>query len=274
MTVLSVVRFSICLFIGICFSYVVSAQPKPYNGGSGKYKQLVWSDEFNYNGLPDSTKWTYESGYIRNKERQYYTVKREQNAKVANGYLTITARNDSFKTNGNSYPLTSASLTTKGKKDWKYGRIEVRAKIPSSLGTWPAIWMLGSNEDEVGWPACGEIDIMEHVGFMPDTVHFNVHTGSTARHIDKGIKVPYASPDSDFHVYALEWFNDHMDWYMDDKKVFTYIRDASLADGWPFDKPEYLILNLAFGGEWGGQKGVNMQSLPQSFLVDYVRVFK
>lgn len=252
------------------------AQNAPYKGGSGQFKKLVWSDEFNYNGLPDGRKWNYEKGYVRNNELQYYTVQRKENAVAQNGYLTITAKNDSLKVADTICPITSASITTLGIKDFTYGRYEVRAKIPSSLGTWPAVWMLGSNIKTVGWPACGEIDILEHVGYMPDTVHFNVHTGKY-NHINKnnkGVKVAYSQPYNDFHVYAIEWFKDRIDWYMDDKKVFTYNKEGDEVGEWPFNEPQYLILNLAFGGGWGGTKGVDTSSLPQSLQVDYVRIFQ
>lgn len=260
----------------LSFVSVAQAQPASGKGSSGKYKKLVWSDEFNYNGLPDNHKWSYESGYVRNKELQYYTTARLENASVENGYLTITAKNDSLRIDNQLYPITAASLTTKEKKDWTYGRFEVRAKIPSSLGTWPAIWMLGTDIKNVGWPACGEIDIMEHVGYMADTVHFNVHTEkyNHVKKTGKGIQIPFTAPYSDFHVYAVEWFEDHIDWYMDDNKVFTYTNEGSGNDSWPFHKPQYLILNLAFGGAWGGVKGVNVSSLPQLFLIDYVRVYQ
>lgn len=253
----------------------VFGQNKPSKGGTGQFTKLVWSDEFNVNGLPDSQKWNYEQGYIRNKELQYYTAARKENAMVNGGFLTITATNDSLKVDGKVYPITSASLTTNGKKDWTYGRFEVRARIPSSLGTWPAIWMLGTDKSS-GWPACGEIDILEHVGYMPDTIHFNVHT-SKYNHVkktQKGIKIPYPAPYRDFHVYAIEWFKDRIDWYMDDQKVFTFNNEGEGTASWPFDKPQYLILNLAFGGAWGGSKGVDISSLPQKFLIDYVRVFQ
>lgn len=241
-----------------------------------KFTKLVWSDEFDYTGLPDKAKWSYEKGYVRNKELQYYTADRLQNAKVENGNLVITALNDSLKEGDKVYPITSASVTSKGRADWTYGKIEVRAKLPSSLGTWPAIWTLGSNIGTVGWPACGEIDILEHVGYMPDTVHFNVHT-KKYNHVaktGKGTKIYSANPSADYHVYAIEWYKDRIDWFMDGNRVFTFTNEGSGSDAWPFDQPQYLILNLAFGGAWGGTRGVNISSLPQSFYVDYVRVYQ
>jgi beta-glucanase (GH16 family) len=270
------IRTVCAIYLAAFLSATSFAQTMPYKGGSGQFKKLVWSDEFNYNGLPDKSKWTFERGYERNHEMQYYTVARKENANVAKGYLTITARNDSLRIGDSIIPVTSAAINTHGKKDFTYGRVEVRAKIPSSLGTWPAIWMLGSNIKQVGWPRCGEIDIMEHVGYMPDTLHFNVHTQkyNHVKHTGKGIKIPYKAPFADFHVYAVEWFKDHIDWYLDDRKVFTYANEGLGDDSWPFDKPQYMILNFAFGGDWGGSHGVDISSLPQKFLIDYVRVFQ
>jgi beta-glucanase (GH16 family) len=261
-------------FITSCSSPTGEKQPEEKSATS--FKKLVWSDEFDQNGLPDETKWSYEEGYLRNNEMQYYTARRSENAKVENGNLVITARNDSLKDGDKTYPVTSASLITKGKKEWTYGRIEVRAKLPSSLGTWPAIWTLGTNINEAGWPDCGEIDILEHVGYMPDTVHFNVHTEkyNHVKNTGKGTKISAPGVYNDFHVYAIEWYKDRIDWFMDGKKVFTYQDEGTGTGAWPFNAPQYLILNLAIGGAWGGQKGVDVHSLPQSFLIDYVRVYQ
>lgn len=239
------------------------------------FTKLVWSDEFDYNGIPDTSRWGYEIGYIRNNEMQYYTDKPE-NARVENGNLVIEARNDSSIIGNDTVKVTSASLNTFGKQDWTYGRIEVRAKIPSFLGSWPAIWMLGSNIKQVGWPECGETDMMEHVGFDPDTLHFNIHTGAYnhVKGTNKGKKVFVKNPEADFHIYALEWHKDRMDFFLDSAKVFTFAKESDNEDVWPYDNPQYLILNLAVGGAWGGAKGVDLNALPQKFLIDYVRVYQ
>jgi beta-glucanase (GH16 family) len=252
------------LFVSTCFS------DSPKAG-----KKLVWSDEFNISGMPDPAKWDYELGYVRNKELQYYT-KRKENARIENGNLIIEARMDSFSVDGKVFPVTSASLVTRNRAEWKYGYIEVRAKIPSSLGTWPAIWMLGTNIKEVGWPACGEIDIMEHVGYDPHKVHAYVHTKAYNHSINtqKGQATEILKPFADFQTYAVDWTKEKMDFYLNDKKVFTFKNEGKGEDAWPFDRPFYLILNLAFGGSWGGQKGVDHSSLPQQFIVDYVRVYQ
>lgn len=243
--------------------------------GSSQKKELVWADEFNYTGSPDTSKWGYEMGYIRNDELQFYTDRKE-NVRVENGSLVIEARHDSVQLKGEVHPVSSASVRTKNKAEWQYGKIEVRAKIPSSLGTWPAIWMLGSNIDEVGWPASGEIDIMEHVGFDPHKIHTNVHTKAYNHAIgtNKGQATEVPHPYDDFHVYAIDWDKKRIDFFIDDKKVFTFENEGKGPEAWPFDQPFYLILNLAIGGAWGGQQGVDLSTLPQQFLIDYVRVYQ
>lgn len=262
MKLLSVMSFMLVLTLAV-------------TGQGKKYNKLVWSDEFNYTGAPDSTKWGYEKGFIRNKEMQYYTNKPE-NVRVENGNLVIEARKTSTVIGKDTVKVTSASLRTIGKQDWTYGKIEVRAKIPSFLGSWPAIWMLGSNISQVGWPKCGEIDMMEHVGYDPDKLHFNIHTAAYnhVKKTNKGNTVDIKNPDADFHIYTLEWYKDRIDFFLDSKKVFTFINEGKGVEEWPYDKPHYLILNLAVGGGWGGSKGVNLDALPQKFLIDYVRVYQ
>ncbi len=234
--------------------------------------KLVWSDEFNVAGMPDPAKWDYEEGFVRNRELQYYTRARRENARVEEGTLVIEARKENYK--GAKY--TSASLITHGKASWTYGRIEVKAKIPTGRGMWPAIWTLGEDRRQTGWPACGELDIMENVGFDPDTIHANVHT-KKYNHMkgnNKGSRIKADRPYDAFHVYALEWFPERIDFFFDDKKYFTYENEKSGVDAWPFDKPQYLILNIAVGGSWGGQKGVDDSIFPQKMLVDYVRIYQ
>lgn len=234
--------------------------------------ELVWSDEFEKDGLPDASKWTYEEGFIRNNEAQYYTRARKENARVENGTLIIESRKENYREG----EYTSASLTTRGKASWKYGRIEVKAKLPTGRGMWPAIWMLGTNISEVGWPACGEIDIMENVGFDPDAIHANVHTRAF-NHVqgtNKGSRIIIPKPYEDFHVYAVEWFEDHMDFYVDDQKYFSFENTGNGADEWPFAHEHYLIINAAIGGAWGGQQGIDDSIFPQQYLIDYVRVYQ
>ncbi len=232
--------------------------------------ELVWSEDFDYSGSPAAETWGYETGHIRNNELQYYTDKLE-NVRVEDGLCIITARLEGEDS------ITSASINTLGQRNFLYGRIEVRAQIPSALGTWPAIWMLGINRSELGWPACGEIDIMEHVGYDPDQIHANIHT-KAYNHIigtNKGKQIEVADPWSDFHIYALEWFEDHMDFFMDDSLYFSFENDMAMNnDTWPFDKAHYLLLNLAYGGSWGGNEGVDSSLLPVEYKIDYVRYYK
>jgi len=254
---------------------------------AGDWK-LVWSDEFDQAGLPDPAKWNYEEGFIRNNEAQFYTRERKENARVENGMLIIEARKERFKNpafNPNAKgrglrgaefaQYTSASLTTRGKASWRYGRIEVRAKLPKGRGTWPAIWTLGTDRTQ-RWPACGEIDIMEFVGFEPGVIHANIHTRAY-NHVDKtgkgsAITIPDASEA--FHVYALEWTSQKLDFFVDDKKYFTFANEGTGEDVWPYDKAQYLILNLAIGGAWGGAKGIDDSIFPQPYYIDYVRVYQ
>jgi beta-glucanase (GH16 family) len=247
--------------------------------------KLVWSDEFNGSGLPDPAHWTNEVGFIRNREAQFYTAGREENARLEDGKLIIEARKEHFKNNAGTRrgpefaEYTSASLNTRGLASWTYGRIEVRARLPQGRGVWPAIWMLGTNMPSVGWPKCGEIDIMEFVGLDPNHVHANIHTGkyNHVRGTGKGSKIDVQKENvsGTFHVYALEWTPERLDLYFDKTKYFTYAKeDGAGKDAWPFDQPCYLILNLAIGGAWGGQKGIDDAIFPQRYAIDYVRVYQ
>jgi len=246
----------------------------PHPGGSGKYSRLIWNDEFDGSGLPNPNKWGYERGYVRNSEMQYYTFERIENVEQRNGSLVITARNDSPMIDGAIRAVTSASIRSSG--NWKYGRIEVRAKLPSSLGTWPAIWMMPASNSYGEWPRSGEIDVMEYVGHDPDRIYFNLHTEkyNHTKGNGRGTSVNFPNPDQDYHVYAIEWFEDHIDWFLNDRKVFTVENDGTGWEAWPLDQPFYLILNFAFGGSWGGQKGVDLTKLPMEYSIDYVRVFQ
>lgn len=234
--------------------------------------KLAWSDEFATEGLPDAERWSYEDGLIRNQEAQYYTKERKENARVEDGVLVIESRREDYQ----KAKYTSASLHTKGKGEWRYVRVEVRAKLPTGRGMWPAIWMLGVNIGTVGWPTCGELDIMENVGFDPDTIHANVHTRAYnhVKRTNKGDKIKVEKPHEDFHVYAMEWFQDRIDFYVDGKRYFSFKNEGTGNDAWPFDKTHYLILNAAIGGSWGGQRGIDDGIFPQRYVIDYVRVYE
>ncbi len=240
--------------------------------------KLVWSDDFDKPGLPDAAKWAYETGFIRNEEQQFYTKARPENARVENGLLVIEARKETYQPTptARAARYTSASLTTRGKASWTYGRIEVRAKLPSGRGTWPAIWTLGQDFSEVGWPACGEFDIMEFVGYMPGVIHANIHTTKYNHAINTGKGATLAVPDVSqaFHAYAIEWDEKRIDFFVGSKKYFTFANEGKGSDSWPYDKPQYLLLNFAIGGDWGGQKGIDDGIFPQRYEIDYVRVYQ
>jgi beta-glucanase (GH16 family) len=155
--------------------------------------------------------------------------------------------------------------------------VEVGAWLAQGGGVWPAIWMVCTNIREVGWPACGEIDIMEYVGFEPDVIHANIHTRkyNHVKGTGKGDRLKVEKPFDAFHVYAIEWSGEKIDFYVDEEKYFTYAKeDGAGDDAWPFDQPHYLILNLAIGGAWGGQKGINDSIFPVRYEIDYVRVYE
>lgn len=232
---------------------------------------LVFADEFETPGSLDPSKWAYDLGYIANEEKQYYTS-RSENVRAEAGTLVIEAHKEAYQ----GYAYTSARVTTRGRFELLYGRVEVRAKLPAGRGTWPAIWMLGTNIDQAGWPTCGEIDIMENVGFDPLRIHASVHTAAYNHTIGthKTAIVTITNPADDFHVYAMEWYADHIDVFVDGQKYFTFRNEGTGSRAWPFDKPQYLLLNLAIGGSWGGQQGIDDAQFPKRLLVDYVRIYQ
>jgi beta-glucanase (GH16 family) len=244
------------------------------NGVHAQKWKLAWSDEFDYQGLPDKTKWDYEEGFVRNDESQYYTRARLENARVEGGLLILECRKEHFTpTNHAPVEYTAASLITRKKASWQYGRIEVRAKLPQGNGVWPAIWTMGTNTSRVGWPACGEIDIMEFVGKETNNIHGTLHYAVDRRHQSDGGTMETAKPYEDFHIYAVEWYPDRIDFFFDSKKYHTVLIDkAGKGEGNPFRAPHYLLINFALGGSWGGP--IDDTILPQRFLIDYVRVYR
>jgi len=235
---------------------------------------LVWHDEFDRDGLPDPARWSYDVGGHGwgNKEPQFYTERRAENARVEGGHLIIEARRESWQ----GAPYTSARLVTRGKGDWRYGRVEVRARLPRGRGSWPAIWMLATTDRPMKWPDDGEIDVMEHVGFDHGTVHASVHTKAYHHSIgtQKTAKVTVTDASEAFHVYALEWDRSHIRVSVDGREYFSFARESDDPTVWPFDGRFHLLLNVAVGGNWGGQKGIDETSLPYTMAVDYVRVYQ
>jgi len=249
---------------------------KPGTGTNlGEY-QLVWSDEFNYSGLPDNKKWSYDtdgnaSGW-GNNEAQFYTSARLKNSEVKDGNLYINAIKEDFE--GKKY--TSARLVTRSKGDWLYGKVEVRAKLPDGRGMWPAIWMLPTDWIYGGWPASGEIDIMENVGYDPFVILASAHT-QAYNHVkgtQKSGKLTVNDCYTEFHNYILEWEANEYRVYIDDKLIFTFQNEKTGFQVWPFDKRFHLLLNVAVGGNWGGAKGIDDSIFPRSMVVDYVRVYQ
>ena len=258
----------ICVALAPAFS---AAADNDYNP---KINRLVWSDEFDGSGMLDGSKWGYEEGYIRNKEAQFYTREDSKNVRRENGILTIEAHKAA------DGKITSGSVNTLGKFDFLYGRVEVRAKVPKGRGTWPAIWMMGTDIKKVGWPKCGEIDILEQVGFNPKSFQANVHTYGSIR-LDKNGKHPIPKGwkkifenYEDWHTYALEWYPDALKFFYDGEFIGEYKKDDRYPEHWHFNKPMYLLINLAIGGSWGGQKGIDDAIFPARYEIDWVRYYK
>lgn len=255
-----------------------TGQPPQAAGGSATWRS-VWADEFDAAGAPDSAKWSYEVGGHGwgNNELQFYTDARIENARVQGGVLIIEAHRENWQ--GKSY--TSARLNSR--EGWTYGRIEARARLPRGRGTWPAVWMLPvrGTYGNGGWPDNGEIDIMEHVGFDPNVVHASVHTRAY-NHVDRTqrtARTTVPGAQDEFHVYAVEWTSEEIRAYVDDRLYFSFKNERLTnpqADWrhWPFDRDFRILLNIAVGGNWGGQQGVDESIWPQRMEIDYVRVLQ
>ncbi len=244
----------------------------------GENWKLKWADEFNGSGLVDTNKWTYNLGNWGwgNNELQYYTLVDTQNARQENGNLIIEAHPVE-----NSEAWTSARLTTQAKVSFLYGRIEFRAKVPNGLGTWAAGWLLGDEyRDELSWPYCGEIDVLECVGYEIDSLgngenHASCHTPAYYFKKDNHItgEIELDSMHNKFHTYAIEWYPDRIEAYLDEEHYYTYDKIANELE-WPFAKPQNIIINLAIGGGWGGARGVDQEMGPQQYILDYIRVYE
>lgn len=260
------------LFATFCLSGKIVAQ---YH-----YNKLMWYDEFNCVGNNvDSLKWSFETGTgcpnlcgWGNNESEYYTINRSENARVEDGNLIIEARKEDF--NGAKY--TSARLISKDKADWKYGRFEIRAKIPRGKGIWPAIWMLPTKMKYGIWPHSGEIDIMENVGYWPDSLFGTVHTGAYngMKGTQKSGSIYLKNLADDFHVYAMEWTEKCVSFFIDGKQYHQFLNDNTDTEAWPFNEEFHLILNVAVGGNWGGKFGIDDSIFPQKMLIDYIRVYQ
>jgi beta-glucanase (GH16 family) len=247
-------NLGLAVFTIICFSCVKAQDPN-----------ILWSDEFNYSGLPDQKKWGNEVGYIRNHEQQYYTNRRIENSVVKNGYLMLIGRKEPYQ----NYNYTSASINTLGKFSIKYGKVEARMKLPVGQGMWPAFWMMGVNRPQVGWPKCGEIDIMEHINSTL-ILHGTAHWDNNG-HLSSGKTT--SCDVREFHNYTVEWDQDSIRWFLDE----TRYHSVSIKDGengtQEFHEPFYLLLNLAIGGDWPKNPDGTTQ-FPDTVFIDYVRVYQ
>lgn len=241
---------------------------------------LVWADEFDKAGLPDTSKWGYDThankGGWYNNELQYYSGPRKENARVEGGRLIIEVRKErrSSEPDYGGQDYSSTRLITNGKASWTYGFFEIRAKLPCGKGIWPAIWTLGTTGG--GWPSNGEIDILEHVGWDPGRVHGNIHTKAYNHtiHTQKGAWTMVPSTCSDFHDYQVLWTKDRIVIGVDGKGYMAFDKPAHAnKDQWPFDAPQYLLLNIAVGG-WGGVQGIDAAAFPGKMEVAYVRIYQ
>ena len=243
---------------------------------------LVWADEFDGAGLPDASKWAYDTYRNKdgwwNEEEQYYAARRAENARVENDRLIIEARKDGAQLTGFSdyggQDYSSARLFTKGKASWQYGYFEMRAKMPCGRGLWPAIWTLP--EEPGQWPDSGEIDIMEYVGFQPNTFHATIHTRdyNHVKGTEVGETIDVKTACKAFHTHSLLWTPETLKVALDGRVYFEYENDKTGEGSWPFDKPHHIIMNIAVGGSWGGREGIDKEAFPAMMEVDYVRVYQ
>ena len=234
-----------------------------------KTTELIWEENFDGDSLNESS-WNYELGDgcpnlcgWGNNEAQVYT---KTNHSLRDGFLYISAKKEDSV-------ITSTRITTKNKFEFKYGRVEARAKLPVGKGVWPAFWMLGSNISEVGWPLCGEIDILEYVGKEPKTIFTSLHTQDSHGNTMNTKKTGIADIEEGFHTYMVDWSPEKIAFYVDDDLLYTFNPKERSQAVWPFDKPFYLIVNLAIGGNFGGPD-IDDSIFPQDFIIDYIRVYQ
>lgn len=231
-------------------------------------RKLVWEENFDGKKLDESV-WNFELGNgcpncgWGNNERQIYT---KTNHKLKDGNLIITAKKENDK-------YTSTRITTQGKKEFQYGRIEARVKLPKGQGIWPAFWMLGSNIKTVGWAKCGEIDIMEYVGRNPHTVYTTLHTEDSHGNSINAKVTNFDKIEEGFHVFAIDWTKDKIEFIVDDISVYTFQPDVKTENIWPFNQKFFILLNMAVGGNFGGPE-VDDSIFPQEYIVDYIRVYQ
>ncbi len=251
--------------------FILTTEEKAVIPADPEYNNLVWADEFDTDGSPDENKWTYDIGTGSNgwgnNESQYYTD-RTDNVIVADGVLKIIAKKENYT--GASY--TSTRLKTQGKYDFTYGRVDIKAKLPSGGGTWPALWMLGSSITSVGWPACGEIDIMEYVGNNPGHIQSALHTTSSSGNTVNFRKTEIENENDTYHIYSMIWSEDQISFLLDGERYYTYAPFIKNSSNWPFDANQFLIMNIAMGGNLGGN--IDGSFTETEMVIDYVRIYQ
>jgi beta-glucanase (GH16 family) len=261
----------ICIAITVAFSACQTKQAETIVPcDSTKSYKLTWNEEFNYTGLPDTSIWVYEVGYIRNDEKQYYTKNRTENVRVEDGNLVIESRKEPFE----GFAYTSGSINTLGKVEFPVNsRMEIRAKLPSGKGIWPAIWSMGTDIETADWPKCGEIDIMEFVGHTPGIIWGTFHWLDTdsALHRYMGDSIAISGIHNDYHIYGVERTAEQLSFFVDNHYYYTFDMQNTVEKDL-FKKPFYLLINTAIGGGWGGE--IDTTIFPQKFYVDWVRVFE
>jgi beta-glucanase (GH16 family) len=278
-------KYILGILILLSFTFCASDGPAdsfnyedPVEEDTTEAGELIWSDEFNGSGTPNSNNWTYDIGHgdngWGNNEVQYYTDE-AKNVRVEDGKLIIEA----LKEDGD---WTSARIKTQGKQSFKHVTVKARAKLPEGSGTWPAIWMLGSDFAEVGWPASGEIDIMEHVGKDPGLVHSSLHTPSSHGNTQNTSSTEVPDFSESFHIYEAEWTTDGITFKVDGKAFYTYNPSEKNGDTWPFNDDFFIIMNIAMGGNWGSdtqyetggmKNGIDPNLKKARMEVDYIRVY-
>ncbi len=253
------------IFTTLALSLLLGQNPKAA-------RKLVFDEEFSKPGAIDSSRWSYNDGPVYNNELERYTSSPE-NSRVEHGNLVIIARNDGGK-------ITSARIESK--KAWRYGYFEIRAKVPGGRGTWPAVWMLNDGlrskdpTKRMGWPQCGEIDIMEEVGYDPDSFHFSLHSGKInwMKKEQRTKAVIAKGGAGKYHVFGLDWRPTQIRFLLDGEEVYKCEKTSDDPGIWPFKDPFYMILNLAIGGNWGGAKGVDNTIFPSRYYLDYIRIYQ
>ena len=233
-------------------------------------QEATWAEEFNYNGAISNSIWTHEigngNGGWGNGESQYYTSNLE-NVRVENGVLKITAKRQDI----GGYEYTSARVVSRDKFEFQYGRVDIRAKLPTGIGTWPALWLLGANHYEVGWPECGEIDIMEHWGHDPTVIAGSIHTPMSHGDTWTNAHTTVSDYDEQFHIYSIDWNENRIQFFVDDVLYYTYNPSPRTDENWPFDQEAFFILNVAMGGSWFD---IDQEFSESTMEVDYIRIYQ